>query len=347
MSKSNIKNFFTYNKSEENKKSEEPEEENYPDVNIEEEETPEQSYKKFRNKHKRDNYVPITHIGEVFSHHFQNSTIIDNITDNIKLCKIKISDLLNSHIINWELNREPDEVRIPNIAQYIYCSRARIHTLFYLNYNFKNDRFELIDGSHRHWALKMLKSLSEENGIIIDERLRGEDRQSVARWFIPTESIDWLLNINIIAQINFISTNVELIKLRDDINSSRPMEIIRRPTQPEPDVEKYKNINEIADEYIHRYKKCFADSCDENYLRSKRKSNRDKFVRLLSNLYDKYNIDRENIGKLKSRLQIANDKIKKELEENKISCNQTIKDICHDIGCYLFLYRDDKLLEII
>lgn len=302
-------------------------------------------YNDFRNTYKRNNFVPINKIKNVFSHHFKNSTIIHDISEDIKLCNIKISDLLNAHIINWQFNREPDVVRIPEIAKYIYESRTRIHTLFYLNYNFKEDRYELIDGVHRYRALKMIKSLNEEDGIIIDEKLRGEDGENVATWFRIDEPIDWLLNINIIAQINFISTNEQLITLRDDINNSQPMPHNARPGPI--DIIKYKIINGIADEYNHRYKKWFASSTDYQYLKNNKKTNRDNFVKLLSTLYDKYDINLERAGSLKQRLEIANDKIRIELQENKIRCNEAIKNKCHQTGCYLFLYRDDKLLEII
>ena len=304
-----------------------------------------EDYNMFRNANRRNDYVPINKIGYVFSHHFTNSTIIHNVDENIKICNIKISSLLDAHVRNWEHNREPDVVRIPEIARYIYESRTRIHTMFYLNYNFKQDRFEIIDGSHRYWALKMIKSLSDENGIIIDDRLKGEDGQNTTTWFNPDENIDWLLNIDIIVQINFTSTKNDLITLRNDINNSQPMPIETRDDYQ--DVEKNGIINSIADEYIRRYKKCFGSSKGDAYLRNHRKTSRDKFIVLLSNLYDKYNININRVGALKLRLEIANDKIRIELEENKIRCNENIKNRCHETGCYLFLYKDCDLEELI
>ena len=343
----NMRDYFGYRRSQREESEEKNEDEQeFCGFNFESEQTQEQRhYDDFRNSYRTNDYVPVDKIDRVFSHHYSNSSIIHSISDSIKLCNIKILDLLNTHVINWELNREPDEVRIPEIAKYIYQSRTRIHTLFYLNYNFKQDRFELIDGAHRYCALRMIKSLKEENGIIINERLRGEDGQNIASWFNSTESIDWLLDINIVAQINFISTDNELLTLRDDINSSRPMPT--RPRESLPDIEEYRIINQIADEYMRRYKKWFANSNDGIYLRNIKKSNRDKFVKLLHILYNKYNINTERIGILKNRLEIANDKIKKELEENKIRCNDDIKERCRQTGFHLFLYRDDKLLEII
>ena len=338
----------------ENTQEEKKEEPTNSNESQEEEEEPhfrhtrqQDNYDEFRNANRRNDYVPINKIEYVFSHHFPYSSMIHDINRDIKLCSIKISDLLNTHIINWQFNREPDVVRIPEIAKYIYESRTRIQTMFYINYNFKQDRFELIDGVHRYRALKMIKSLSEENGIIIDDRLRGEDGETVATWFNPNESIDWLLNGYVIVQINFISTEDELITLRDDINNSQPMPIeIRKNSQ---DIEKNGIVNKIADEYMSKYKKCFAKktSTTDKYLRDYRITNRDKFIILLSTLYDKYNINTERIGTLKNRLEIANNKIKIELQENKIKCKDEVKTRCRQSECYLFLYRDDELLEII
>ena len=305
----------------------------------------EEKYKQFKNTYKRNDYIPINYIDLVISHHFPNSSMIHNINEGIKLCNIKILDLLNAHIINWECNREPDKIRIPEIARYIYESKTRIQTMFYLNYNFKQDRFEIIDGTHRYNALKMIKTLNDENGIIIDERLRGENGENVTTWFNPSEDIDWLLNINVIVQINFTSTKNELIILRNDINNSQPMPIeIRENYQ---DVEKNGIVNRIVDEYSHRYKKCFGSSNGDTYLRNNRKTSRDKFVILLSKLYDKYNININRIGTLQQKLEIANDKIRIELLENKIKCNEAIKNRCRETGCYLFLYKDEDLLKII
>jgi len=304
-----------------------------------------QTYAEYRDRCRRDNYIATTNINMVFSHNFPNSTIIHNIDEDIKLCSIKISDLLNANVKNWEFNRQPDQVRVPEIARYIYNSRKNINTHFYLSYNNKNDRFDIIDGSHRHWALKMLQSLSVANGEILDNRLRNND-ETLTTWFNPQENIEWLLNAYCIVQINFKSSETDLRLLRDDINNSQPMPIeLRNISQ---DIEKNGIINRIADEYINKYKQFFAiNSVRDDYMRNNRKTNRDKFVVLLSRLYDKYNIDINRVGILQQRLEIANDKIRCQLHDDKIKCNQTIKNKCRETGCYLFLYRDEELFNLI
>jgi hypothetical protein len=191
----------------------------------------------------------------------------------------------------------------------------------------------------------MLKSLHDEGGIIIEELLRNDDGHHVAHWFNCEENIDWLLNSYVIVQINFKSTKNELIILRNDINHSQPMPVeIQEILQ---DVEKNGIINQIANEYIHRYKKSFADSNNETYLRSNRRTNRDNFVVLLSKIYDKYNININRVGTLQQKLKDANDKIRNKLLENNIKCNETIKTRCRDNGCYLFLYKNCELEELI
>ena len=206
------------------------EKEKEPKQELEQEEQEKMEYNEFRNAYKRHEYIPSDKINVAFSYNFQHSSIICSANENIKICNIKLSSFLNAHVINWEYNRDPDVVRIPEIAKYIYESKTRIQTMFYLNYNFKHDRFEIIDGIHRYCALKMLKSLYDEDGLIIDDRLRNENGDNITSWFNPGENIDWLLNSEVIVQINFKSTYNELIILRDDINHSQPMPILVRPS---------------------------------------------------------------------------------------------------------------------
>ena len=109
--------------------------------------TPEDPYKIFRNKHRTYNHIPLNSIEVVLRHHFPNdSSILHDYDDSAKLLRIKICDLLSSNVSNWEHNREPDFIRIPDIAKYIYESRKPVKTMFYANYNFTRDCFEIIDG---------------------------------------------------------------------------------------------------------------------------------------------------------------------------------------------------------
>jgi hypothetical protein len=295
-----------------------------------------QKYNEFRNTYKINDCIPVNHINTVILHHFPNdSNIIYDYNITTKLIKIKIIDILNANICNWEFNREPDIDRIPLIAQNIYETRL-IKTILCFNYEFKNDKFEIIDGSHRYEALKLLYSFKTN----INDRIN---------WFI-NEDIDWLLNEYILVQIYFESNIEQLIELRNNINHSKPM-----PVEYEKllnDREKNNIIKQIYIEYHNRYKKCFGNGKDEN-MRNSKKMDRDRFYVILSKVYDKYNININRVGLLQNKLNIANQKIKDKLSNGEFTrglhkCNnKSILKRCEDTKCYLFLYDDDYLAEFI
>lgn len=295
-----------------------------------------QKYNEFRNAHKMNECIPMNHVDTVILHHFPNdSNIIYDYNSTTKLIKIKIIDILNANICNWEFNREPDIDRIPLIAQNIYETRL-IKTILCFNYDFKNDKFEIIDGSHRYEALKLLYSFKTN----INDRLD---------WFI-NEDINWLLNEYILVQTYFESNVEQLIELRNNINHSKPM-----PVEYEKllnDREKTNIIKEIYFEYHNRYKKCFGNGKDEN-MRNSKKMDRDRFYVILSKVYDKYNININKIGLLRNKLNTANQNIKNKLLNGEFTrgphkCNnKSILKRCEDTECYLFLYDDDYLIDFI
>jgi hypothetical protein len=301
-----------------------------------------QEYANFREKYKnkRLTHVPLDCIDIVINHHFPNeSATINEYDEYTRLLKVKISDLLLANVVNWEFNREPDFLRIPEIARYIYQSKKQIMTTLYMNYNFKLERFELIDGTHRYKALQTISSLHRENGVNVNPRLEGADFS----WFITDENIDWLMNMYIVINVCFNSTRDNLMELRDNINCSQPMQLKFNQS----DVEKMNILNKIADEYTCKYKKCFTPSNNSSTLRQSRKSNRDNFILLLGELYDKFNIDINRVGILTQKLEIANRQIKAKLLNDEIKCSQDAKDRCLAAGCCLFMYRDDELKDFI
>jgi hypothetical protein len=324
-----------------NETQEEKEEEEYHfrhrRENRNNEETPKPTYEEFRNTYSECDYVPISHINTVFKHHFPNEPqIIHDYDTTTKLVKIKIIDILNSiKIYNWEYNREPDIERIPLIAQNMYENRL-IKTMLCFNYEFKNDEFEIIDGSHRYEAFKLLHSFSTNTNDKPD-------------WFI-NEELNWLLNEYIIVQIYFQTNKEQLTELRNNINYSKPMPI--EYDKLLNDKEKNKIIKDIYLEYYNRYKKCFGNGKDEN-MRNNKKMDRDRFYVILSKVYDKYDININRVGLLQNKLNEANQKIKHKVLEGEFNrgphkCkNQKILDRCEETGCYLFLYNDDYLVEFI
>jgi hypothetical protein len=302
------------------------------------------NYERFRELYKKNDYVPLNHISTIMSYHFTNDTsIIYDYNMSTKLLKIKICDLFPNKIYNWECNRDPDYIRIPTIAKNIYETRRNpIKTIFYVNYNFKTDKFELIDGCHRFKALEMLLSLSYNNGKIIEDNLRNENNDEIAEWF-DNYNIDWLLNDYIIAHVCFQASITDLQNLRENINLSQPMTYRKNPVFDE----KYQVINQLADNYQVRYKKNFSDSNNESYLKTNGMTNRNKFIELLSILYDKYNIDVNRIGILQQHLNSANDKLYNDVIEGRIKCSEKTKKRCDETGCYLFIYKNNVLENVI
>lgn len=304
-------------------------------------------YNLFRNVYKGNDFVPTKFIKNVISHHFPNeSLIIHEYTDNIKLLKIKICDLFPNKVCNWKQNREPDYVRIPAIAKNIYETKINpIKTMFYMNYNLKNDNFELIDGCHRFKALEMILSLSENQGKIIDPKLRNENNDELSEWF-TNHDINWLLNEYVIIYICFNSPMNDLEMLRENINLSQPMRYNAYG-------EKYQVINQIADNYQLRYKKNFSESDNETYLKSNGMTNRNKFIELLNAVYDKYICELENAnihnryGIIQRYLIIANENIYYDIIETRIKCNEKTRKRCDETGCYLFVCKNNVLENII
>ena len=307
----------------------------------------EDRYVSLRRIHLRENqYVPIHLIGDAMYHHFPNESSVLHEYDHVtKLIRVKIGDFLGPNkVINWEYNRAPDYVRIPEIAKTIYETKHNpIRTIFYTNYNFKTDKFEIIDGSHRFKALELLLSLSNNNGRIIDPKMRNENNEDVAMWF-DNSDISWLLNDCIILYVCFQSSLNELISLRNTINLSQPMTY---EIPPDPFNEKYQIINVIADDYQLKYRKNFSKSTGENYLKANGMTTRNKFIELLVVLYDKHAVNVNRAGILQQQLRAANNKIHEKILRNELKISEKTKNRCDDSGCYLFIYKNSFLEDFI
>jgi hypothetical protein len=347
---SNKKTFFTYNptQSQSQRQRQQQQQSDEDDDEVLYFPDDSQEYANFRETYKRHSHVPLNCVDVVVNHHFPTeSATIHEYDNSTRLLKVKISDLLSANVVNWEFNREPDFVRIPEIARYIYESKKTISTMLYVNYNFKRDSFELIDGTHRYKALQMISSLHRENGENIDPRLQDPDVSSTkVSWFTDT-NIEWLMNMHIIVHVCFNTTLDDLINLRDNINCSQPMPINIRPGIDQTSIEKTNILNTIVKEYSQKYKRCFANSDNPSYLRSHKKTSADKFTSLLASLYDKYNININRVGTLKQKLEIANEIIRSRLLNNEIRCSKDVKDRCLETGCCLFIYDNDTLEELI
>ena len=279
-------------------------------------------YKITRNPYKNSEFIPINLITVITQHHFPSSVILHKFNETHMVYKILISDLLVASIKNWEYNRPPDMARCPDIARYIYNSKKPMDTMLFLTYTNINDNFEILDGIHRLTALKIIK---EENS----KANHGD--------FGSNNDADWLYNQYLIVNIRFNANLGDLIDIFRNLNKSQtvPELYIKDHTK-----EKREIIDIIYNEWYIQYKKHFSSSANPIMGNT----NRNKFVELLDTLYDKYNIDETSTNKLREVLDTINNKLSGQMP-TKASLDIRLK--CKESGCYLFLYKNDKLLELI
>ena len=279
-------------------------------------------YKITRKPYKNSEFIPINLITVIMQHHFQSAIMIHKFNETHIIYKIMIGDLLVASIKNWEYNRPPDMARCPDIARYIYNSKKPVDSMLYLTYTNINDNFEVLDGIHRLTALKLIK---EENS-----------KTSISD-FGSNNDADWLYNQYLIVNIRFNANLGDLIDIFKNLNKSQtvPELYIKDHTK-----EKREIIDIIANEWYIKYKKHFSSSANPIMGNT----NRNKFVELLDPIYDKYNIDETSIHKLREVLDTINNKLSVQIP-SKASLDIRLK--CKESGCYLFLYKNDKILELL
>lgn len=294
------------------------------------------SYEQLRLTYKDNDNIPLNMIHETIQYFFKEETkVIHNYSQNILLLKVKIGNLLDAPIVNWCQNREPDLVRVPDIASYIYNKKKPIDTILYLSFNNKRQNFNIIDGIHRFSALKYIKEQNNKQLDLLDTQEFGSNGDA-----------HWLYNTEIIINVRFNTCLGDLVDLRDSLNQSQPMPtVLLNDTSVE---EQSRNIilNTIADEWQKKYKKTFSSSNDSTYLHSNGLTNRNKFIELLGVLYDKYNIDISRIQLLRNILEEGNKKMEELYNIKKIGSLKA-REKAKNNGCYLFLYKNQKLEDII
>ncbi len=271
--------------------------------------------------------VSSSFIDLVMKVHFPTSELVLLYTDTHLDFKIRISDLLLSkHVKNWQFNRPPDSNRCPDIAKTIVKAKRHIDTKLYLNYNHKNNYFEIYDGIHRYTALKIIK---QENESYNDSLLETEVNEF-------SGDFAWLFNQYIIVNIIFGATTADIINAFETLNKAQtvPQLYIRDQSR-----EKREVIETIVNEWSSLYKKHFTSSA--NCILGN--TNRNKFVELLDGIYVKHNIDGlTDLNRFKQLLMKANLYIRSNIPP-KIGL--TMRTKCIETGCFLFLYKNDVLIE--
>jgi hypothetical protein len=305
-------------------------------------------YKILREPHKNNDFIPPQLIFQIVKHHFNSAELLHSFSQNHLLFKIQIKDILNAAINNWEYNRPPDMARCRDIARYIYNSRKPTDTTIYLTYKNILDRFEVLDGIHRLTALQLIHSenskvltisndsesnYSESNNNEVD----NADNEFGLNEFGSNNDACWLYNQYLLINIRFNSGLGDLIEIFKTLNKSQtvPDIYIRDVAKEKRDI-----INTIANDWQIRFSKHFSSSANPIMGHT----NRNKFVDLLDKIYDKYKIDETKVKKFKKILNDANTDISQKIP-SKISID--IRAKCRETGCYLFLYKNNKLEEFI
>jgi hypothetical protein len=290
-------------------------------------------YKIIREPYKTHEFIPVHLIPQIIRHHFPSVDIIHTFADNHYLVKIRISDVLNASIHNWSYNRPPDMNRCPDIARYTYNSKKPIDTMISLTYKNTTDSFEVLDGIHRLTSLKIIKYENSKTRPLdfITPSVEGDFE------FGSNNDAHWLFNQHLLVNIRFNSVLGDLIEIFKTLNKSQavPDIYIRDVTR-----EKKEIIETIANDWQIRYKKHFSSSASP----ISGNTNRHKFIDLLDIIYDKYKIDETNSDKFKQLLEEANARMSLNVP-SKTTIDTRLK--CRDTGCYLFLYKNDKLEDFI
>lgn len=276
---------------------------------------------------KKSEYIPINEIPKILNTYFSTSEILHKYNENHYIIKVQISDFFNcnSNIKNWKYNRPPDLIRCVDIAKYIYLSKKPVDSMFYLFFNNINNSFEIIDGIHRYTALKYI---NQENSKPIDLITPGDLGNN--------NDASWLYQQFIILNIRFNSLEEELIGAFKNLNKSNPVPELYFRDEVKERKEVIENIVKI---WQTKYKSHFSSSIKPNIPNI----NRDRFIDLLDKLYDKYDIKLETQYVLEDALENMNQYIKNNIPK-KLS--ELIIKKCNETGCYLFLFKLEKLEEI-
>jgi len=247
---------------------------------------------------------------------------VHSYSDTHYISKCTIGDLLQAHILNWEHNRPPDVTRSREIAEHIYTRRPILDWMLYMTNDRATNTFYVVDGIHRYTALKIIYEENQKPADLITPDLFGSNGDA-----------DWLYDTYILICIRTNPTKGETIDWFQTLNRSNPV----------PDLyivnaaaEKRKHIEEVAHEWSTHFKPHFSASQKPNIPNI----NRDRFIDILDELYEKYNIT--SVQKLNDKLYELNNNLRENIPPKT---SQTALDKCRQTGCFLFILPKDVLLE--
>ena len=287
----------------------------------------------FLEPYRNQEFISVNIIDKLIRTAFASSYILHEYTNSHKILKIKIADLLSVPISNWKYNRPPDLTRCNDIARYIYTSKCPIDTMIYLSFNNIKQTFDVVDGIHRYTSLKIIKEHNSNPSDFITPS------DFIASDFGNNNDAKWLYDSYIIVNLRINALEGELIELFKNLNKSNPIPdlYIRDANKEKKDI-----IEQIVSIWTRKYPSHFS----ANSKPYKPNINRDRFIDLVENIYDKYEINNENKKFLEHVLERTNTNISYNIPK-KITKSKSIHDKCLESGCWLFIYSTEELGKMI
>ena len=230
---------------------------------------------------------------------------------NHKLYLIPIRDFLQLPIKNWRYNRPVDKPRSREIAAYLTKTKQPIETVFYL---VKTDKgYEILDGIHRYTALKMLQ---EEPVDYITGSFYGD--------------------AEVLVNIRFDATDGEIIDAFKSLNKSIPVPelYMRDPDQAKRD---------IIESVVKKWSTQYADHFSPSRKPVRPNMNRDTFIEVMTEIYDKYNTDDNvTIDDMERLLLECNHRAQLEFAEEDTPPKAIEK--CKRTGFWLFMMSAEQIV---
>lgn len=275
-----------------------------------------------------NDFIPDIIIPNIINETLPSSTILHSYSNIHFIVKCKVLDIFKMNISNWKYNRPPDITRCNDIASYIYNRKSIVDSMIYILFNNKKKLYEIYDGAHRINALNIIK----DNNILI---INNNNDTNINETKI-SDSLNWLVESYIILNIKFNCTDSDIIESFKTLNKSSPVPdiYIRDET-----TERKKIIEQVAIKWQNKYNSHFVSS-SRPYRPN---TNRDRFIELLDNIYDKYKIG-ETERDLSQIMDASNYNISMNIP-SKLKLTQQIIEKCSSTGCWIFIYSIEELKQ--
>jgi hypothetical protein len=266
--------------------------------------------------------IPTDIISSVLRASFPHHILVHAYSAQHQIIKMTIHDLIQgNHITNWVHNRPPDQERCEDIAKYIDASKKPVDTMMYVCLNHKKQKYDMIDGIHRYTALSILFEQSKHVDLITSEY--GDLSQ--------------LMNSMILLNVRMNATEGEKTDLFLSLNKSNPVsELYLR----NPEKEKKECVEGIVKSWQTEYKSHFSSTNKPN----RPNTNRDRFMDILSEVYDRLKLTQETTAKLGETIHRVNQMISHNIPKQT---STEMQKKCKETGCWLFLYSDDALMNLL